>query len=132
MYKETVNYIDYNGEQGTETFYFNFSKAELMEMELTMEGGLVETIDRITKTSNKAALITLFKDLVLKAYGVKSPDGKRFIKNDEVRAEFEQHPAFSDIFVKYATDNVAAEKFVKGIIPADLNAPDKTIAPAAL
>lgn len=132
MFSKTVTYTDYNGQEATETFLFNLSKAELMEWEMDENGGLVETLEKITKANNKQALMRYFKKLVLMSYGVKSIDGKRFIKNDEVRAAFAEHPAFSDIFVEFATNAKSAAAFVNGIIPADLNDAKKTVAPAAM
>jgi hypothetical protein len=131
MYSKTTTYVDYNGQEATETFLFNLSKAELMEWEMSENGGLIETLEKITKANDKRKLMEYFKKLVLKSYGVKAVDGKRFIKNDEVREAFEQHPAFSDIFVEFATDAKSAAAFVKGIIPADLNEATKSVAPAA-
>ena len=120
MLKKTITYVDYNDVERTEDYYFNLSKAELMEMELGIAGGLSETIDKIIKTKDMPSLVKIFKELVLKAYGVKSPDGKRFIKSDELREEFSQTEAYSQLFTELATNAEAAAAFVNGIIPADL------------
>lgn len=124
MLKKTITYTDYNGVERTEDFYFNLSKAELMEMELTTTGGLGETIKQIVKAQDNASIVKIFKDLVLKAHGVKSPDGKRFIKSDEIRDSFEQSEAYSILFMELATDADAAANFVNGIIPNDLQQAD--------
>lgn len=120
MLKKTITYNDYNDVERTEDYYFNLSKAELMEMELSIAGGLSETIDKIIKAKDTPSLVKIFKELVLKAYGVKSPDGKRFIKSDELREEFSQTEAYSQLFMELATNAEAAAAFVNGIIPADL------------
>ena len=120
MIKETITYTDYNGTERKEDFYFNLTKAEIMEMEMSTKGGLAEMIQRIVAAQDQPAIIKIFKDLITKAYGVKSPDGKRFIKNDEVLEEFVQTEAFSQLFMKLATDADAAAKFVNGIVPADM------------
>lgn len=120
MIKETITYTDYNGVERKEDFYFNLTKAEIMEMEMSTKGGLAEMIQRIVAAQDQPAIIKIFKDLIIKAYGVKSPDGKRFIKNDEVVNEFVQTEAFSQLFMKLATDSDAASKFVNGIVPADM------------
>lgn len=119
MLKKTIKYTDYNEVEREEDFYFNLTKAELMEMELSTVGGLTETIDKIVKTKDAPAIIKIFKDLVLKAYGVKSDDGRRFMKSDAIRDEFAQTEAYSIIFMELATDADAAAKFVNGIVPAD-------------
>ena len=120
MKKETITYTDYNGVERTEDHFFNLSKAEIMEMELSIDGGLSETINRIINAKDVPALIKLFKKLLLDSYGVKSPDGKRFIKSEELSTEFAQTEAYSQLFMKLATDADAASAFVNGIIPADL------------
>lgn len=118
MLKKTFTYVDYNGVERTEDHYFNLSKAELMEMELSTAGGLAEMINKIVAAQDAPAIVKIFKDLVLKAYGQKSPDGRRFIKSPEIAAEFAQTEAYSQLFMELATDADAASKFVNGIVPA--------------
>lgn len=119
MLKKTITYNDYNGTERTEDFYFNLTKAEIMEMELSTSGGLAEMITRIVAAQDQPAIIKVFKDLILKAYGEKSPDGKRFIKSDELAMAFSQTEAYSELFMELASDAEAASKFITGIIPAD-------------
>lgn len=120
MLKKTIAYTDYNGVDREETFYFNLSKAEILEMEVGTIGGFEQMIQNIIDAQDGARLIELFKNIVLKSYGVKSPDGKRFIKNQEVRESFSQTEAFSNLFMELATDAEAAAEFVNGIMPANL------------
>mgnify|MGYP007053682748 CR=1 FL=1 len=134
MLKKTITYRDFNDVERTEDFYFNLSKAELMEMELATTGGLAEMIQKIVAAQDVPAIAKIFKDLLLKAYGVKSADGKRFMKKNEygqlLSAEFEQTEAYSIIFMELATDADAAAKFVNGIMPADLAEQAKVSIPA--
>ena len=120
MLKKTITYTDYNGAERTEDFYFNLSKAEITEMEMGVKGGLTETITRIVAAQDSAAIIKIFKDLILKAYGVKSPDGKRFEKSEELSTEFAQTEAYSNLFMELAFDANKAAEFINGIVPADL------------
>lgn len=120
MLKKNITYVDYNGNERTEDFYFNLSKAEIMEMEMSTTGGLAEMIQRIVAAQDAPAIIKIFKELVLKAYGQKSPDGKRFIKSPELASEFSQTEAYSQLFMELATDADAAAAFVNGIVPADM------------
>ena len=117
MLKKTITYTDYNGVERKEDFYFNLTKAEIMEMEMSISGGLTEMINRIVAAQDAPAIVKIFKELVLKAYGVKSPDGKRFIKSDELATEFAQTEAYSQRFMELATDADAASAFVNGIVP---------------
>lgn len=120
MLKKTITYTDYNGNERVEDFYFNFTEAELAEMQLTTEGGLVEMVEKIVQAKDQPAIIRLFKELILKAYGVKSDDGRRFIKNSEVRDSFAQTEAYSILFMELGTDADKAAAFVNGIIPAGI------------
>ena len=118
MLKKTITYVDYNGAERTEDFYFNLSKAEVMEMEMSTSGGLAEMIKKIVAAQDAPAIIKIFKDLILKAYGEKSPDGKRFIKSEEIATSFSQTEAYSQLFMEWATNADEAAKVVNGIIPA--------------
>lgn len=120
MIKKTIEYVDYNGTERKEDFYFNLTKAEVMEMEMSTTGGLAEMITRIVAAQDAPAIIKIFKELVLKAYGQKSADGKRFIKSKELADEFSQTEAYSQLFMELATDAEAAAAFVNGIVPADI------------
>lgn len=117
MLKKTIAYTDYNGIARKEDFYFNLTQAEVTEMEVSVEGGLVEMINRVVAARNGKVIIETFKDVILRAYGEKSPDGRRFIKNQEIRDAFAQTEAYSILFMELATDAKAASEFVNGIIP---------------
>lgn len=119
MLKKTITYTDYNDVERTEDFYFNLSKAEILEMELSTEGGLQRMIEKIVAAQDMPALSKYFKQIILMSYGEKSPDGKRFIKNDKLREEFSQTEAFSQLYVDLATDDQMAADFVNGIIPRE-------------
>lgn len=120
MIKKTISYVDYNDVERSEDFYFNLSKAELMEMEMSIAGGLAEMIAKIVAAQDQPAIIKLFKDLILKAYGEKSPDGKRFIKSAELSEAFSQTEAYSNLFMELSRDSDKAVEFVNGIIPSEL------------
>lgn len=123
MLKKTITYTDYNGSERTEDFYFNLTKAEVVEMEMSTTGGLVEMIKKIVAAQDAPSIIAIFKKLILKAYGEKSPDGKRFIKSDEISNAFSQTEAYSQLFMELATDADKAAEFVNGITPnVDKNA----------
>ena len=120
MLKKTVTYVDYNGVERTEDFYFNLSKAEVTEMELSVRGGLSVMLEELVKSGDNARIVEIFKDLVLRSYGEKSADGKRFVKSKELSEAFSQTEAYSEIFMELALDEKAAAAFVNGILPANL------------
>lgn len=129
MLKKTITYVDYNDQERTETFYFHLSEAEIAEMELSTKGGLQETLKKIIDAKDVQELAKLFKNLILKSYGVKSPDGRNFIKNEEVVNDFVQTPAYSDLYMELATNADAAVDFVLGLLPKKLvdNIPQEEI-----
>lgn len=120
MLKKTITYVDYNGNERVEDFYFNLTKAEATEMELSVEGGLTKKLEDIVNSENNKEIIALFKEIILKAYGEKSQDGKRFIKSEELSEAFSQTEAFSELFMELALDEKAAADFVNGILPANI------------
>ena len=125
MLKKTVTYTDYNGVERTEDLYFNLTTAEITEMEMSVSGGLTGMINRVVAAQDAPSIIKVFKELILKAYGEKSADGKRFIKSEELSTAFSQTEAYSMIFMELATDEKAAAKFIEGIIPPEEEAKRK-------
>lgn len=117
MLKKTYTYTDYNGVTRTETFYFHFTEAEILDMEMSAEGGFAERVQKIIDAKDQSALMKVIKNFVIDAYGVKSDDGRRFIKNEEVKTAFVESPAFSDIFMDMVTNDELAAEFVNGVIP---------------
>ena len=120
MLKKTIKYTDYNGVEREEDFYFNLSKAEIAEMELEIPGGMTAMLQRITAAKDTPSLVKIFKDLILRSYGEKSADGKRFIKSAELNESFSQTEAYSELFMELATNADSASAFINGIIPADV------------
>lgn len=120
MLKKTVTYVDYNGVERTEDFYFNLSKAEVAEMEMSVEGGYSKMLEEIVKSNDNVRIIELFKRILLQSYGEKSADGKRFVKSKELSEAFSQTEAYSEIFMELALDEKAAADFINGIMPANL------------
>lgn len=124
MLKKTIKYTDYNGVERNEDFYFNLTKAEIMEMQMGTTGGFADYIAALVKTQNMPEIVRIFKDIVLKAYGEKSQDGKRFIKTDDnghsLAKAFSETEAFSILYMELATDSKEAAKFINGIVPQDM------------
>lgn len=137
MLKKAIKYTDYNGVEREDTHYFNLSKAEIMEMELSTVGGFAEMIEKVVEAQDTPTIVAIFKDLILKAYGEKAPDGKGFMKLDEdgrpLSRKFSQTEAYSTLFMELATDAEAAAAFINGIVPADVaqEAKSKNLLPGA-
>jgi hypothetical protein len=117
MLKKTIKYVDFNGKEREEDFYFNLTKAEVIELETSIQGRLSNTLREIVESNDEKQIIERFKDLILRAYGEKSPDGKRFIKSQELRDAFSQTEAYSELFMELSTNADAASAFVNGIVP---------------
>lgn len=122
MLKRTMTTVDFGGTERTEEYYFNLTRAEIMEMELNTEGGFVQMIDRISAAKSQLELAKLFKQIICKSYGVLSPDGRKFIKNDAILADFMATQAYSDLYYKLASDADEASAFFEGILPEDVKA----------
>lgn len=123
MLKKSIKFTDYNGVEREETYYFNLSKAEIMEMEMSTVGGFAEMIEKVVAAQDTPTIIAIFKDLILKAYGEKSPDGKRFMKvvnGVRLADAFAETEAYSSLFMELATNAEAAAAFVNGIVPSDV------------
>ena len=131
MLKKEIKQTDYNGVERKETFLFHLTKAELMEMEMGTVGGLTESITNIINSQNTPEIIKIFKEIILKAYGEKSADGKRFIKVDNAGVPlsigFSQTEAYSELFMELATNADEAAKFIQGIMPSDVEISDEQI-----
>lgn len=120
MLKKTITYTDFDGNERTEDFYFNLSKSELILLETTTPGGYVTMLQRIIDSKDNIELMNVFTDLIKKSYGVKSEDGKRFIKNEQVLDDFLSSAAFDEMFTEFFTTENAAAEFAQGIIPKNL------------
>lgn len=119
MLSKEMTYIDYNGVEKTETFYFNLTRAEIIEMEVTYPGGLAEEMERSMKSKDPIKLFKLFKELIGASYGEKSPDGRRFMKSPEISQAFFETPAYDQLYMQMTTDEKFAAEFVKGILPLE-------------
>ena len=117
MVVEKIKYTDFNGLDREEEFMFNLTEAEITEMELTTDGGLSDSIKKIIAAQDTPEIIKVFKMLLLKSYGEKSADGRRFVKSEKLSEDFSQTNAYSQLFMKLANDDKAAVAFINGIMP---------------
>ena len=120
MLKKTITYTNFNDEEVSEDHFFHLSKAELVELEMSHQDGLSEALKAIIEAQDGKAIISEFKKIILGAYGKKSADGKRFVKTQELRDEFESSEAYSTLFMELVTDADKAAEFVNGIVPQGL------------
>lgn len=117
MLKKTIKYTDYNGTERTEDFYFNLTRAEVTEMEMGVDGGYTEMINRMVSKLDAPTIMHTFKRFILDSYGEKSPDGKRFLKSEEIRNNFMATEAYSILFMELCTDSEKAAAFIKAVLP---------------
>jgi len=129
MLKKSIKYTDFNGQEVTEDFYFNLTKAEVAEMEVSastldskgqVSGGMQKLLSDVISSGSGQRIIDVFKEIITKSYGHKSEDGKRFIKSPEISNEFLQTAAYSEFFVELLTDPEAAANFVKAVMPVEI------------
>lgn len=120
MLKKLIKYVDYDGRERSENFYFYLNKAELMEMELGVDGGMQQMIQLIIDKQDIPKIMNAFKTIILKAYGEKSPDGRRFIKSPELSEAFSQTEAYANLYMELVTDANAAAAFINSIVPEEI------------
>lgn len=118
MLKKTITYSAYDDGNTTytEDFYFNLSRAELIEMECGVKGGFTKKLEEISKSSDPTQIMPVFKEIILKSYGKRSDDGKRFIKTKELAEDFEQSEAYSELMLELIRDENAASDFINGLV----------------
>jgi hypothetical protein len=134
MLKRDITYTTFDGEEITEEFHFHISKIEILELETRFEGGLQAMLRRVMTTKDTKMILEEFKRIILLSVGRKSTDGRRFLKTDEIREEFEQSPAFEVLFMDFLEKENYAADFLIGVLPADVakaaeNAPQKLAPP---
>ena len=117
MLKLTKTFTDYDGNVRTEDFYFNLSKAELMKMEMGETGGLEKLLRKIIAEQDNVKIMEYFDDIISRSYGVKSPDGREFVKSPELTKKFKETEAYSDLFMELCTDAKKAADFVNQVLP---------------
>lgn len=122
MLKKNIKYTDYNGVERDETFYFNLTVAEVTVMQMSEAGGYAEMLTRIIEAKDGATIMKTIEEFIMKSYGEKSPDGRQFIKSEELSNAFKQTPAYSNLFIELVTDSKAAADFVNGVLPNKPNA----------
>ena len=129
MYKKTIKYTDYNGVDRTEDFYFNLNEVELAEMQASVSGGYTENLKNAIDTKDVSVLLNILKDIIIRSYGIKSEDGRRFIKKPEYTEEFMETPAYAALYMELISDETKAAEFMNSIIPAKLAEKVKTEKP---
>lgn len=122
MLKKTITYTDYDGNERVEDFYFNLSKAEYVMFENSVIGGMSKEIEQAMAMQNGPRILEIFKDLVDRSYGIKSADGRRFIKNPEILQEFRETEAYVNLFMELVTSAEAGKAFLLGVSPAEITA----------
>jgi hypothetical protein len=120
MLKKTIAYIDLNGVERKEDFYFNLSKPEILKMQGSVKGGYDVRLKGIAADLNGANIMEFFEDLIMRSYGEKSEDGRRFMKSEEISRSFMETPAYEVLFEELVTNDKAAADFVNSIMPADV------------
>ena len=132
MVKETIKYIGFDDQEREEDFYFNLNKTELMEAEFSVSGGLSNAFEKAIKAKNVAAVVFMFRDLLWRAYGEKTPDGRGFHKDPQLTRAFVETPAYDMLFMQLVTEEEKARVFLENLMPKDLPAEAKKTAPASL
>lgn len=121
MLTKQITYTDFFGVERTETFYFNLSQSELVEMQFGTAGGLGEMIQKVVDAKDQQTIIKVFRELILRSYGEVSPDGRRLMKSEEISKAFSETNAYDKLYMELSTDDVAASDFINGIVPKEIS-----------
>lgn len=133
MYQKAIPYVNYNGEKKIKNFYFNLSRSEIAKMHLTTDGGLDQMIKKMVESGSNKEIFEYFENFVLSCYGEKSADGEEFIKNDEIRERFKNHPAYDVLFMEFIEGgDKAMSDFINAVVPRDMQDAMKNSDPEAL
>lgn len=133
MFQKAITYEDYNGVKKTKNFYFNLTRSEIAKMHLMTEGGLDQMIKKMIESGSNKEIFTYFENFVLSCYGEKSADGEEFIKNDEIREKFRNHPAYDVLFMEFIEGgDKAMSDFINAVVPRDMQDAMKKSDPEAL
>lgn len=131
MLKKTMTFVDYEGNERTENHYFNLTKSECLKMEMSTNGGMTKLIIKLIEAQNMPEVMEIFENILFKAYGEKSMDGRQFIKSPELSTAFSQTPAYDQLFVTLCTDADEAAKFINAIIPDEAGQSGNNVVPMA-
>lgn len=133
MFQKAITYEDYNGNKKTKNFYFNLTRSEIAKMHLMTDGGLDQMIKKMIESGSNKEIFTYFENFVLSCYGEKSADGEEFIKNDEIREKFRNHPAYDVLFMEFIEGgDKAMSDFINAVVPRDMQNAMKSSDPEAL
>lgn len=133
MYQKAITYEDYNGVKKTKNFYFNLTRSEIAKMHLMTDGGLDQMIKKMIESGSNKEIFAYFENFVLSCYGEKSADGEEFIKNDEIREKFRNHPAYDVLFMEFIEGgDKAMSDFINAVVPRDMQDAMKSSDPEAL
>ena len=120
MLKKTITYTDYDGMERTEDFWFNLSKTELTKLDAELPGGVLDVLRKIIDKKDRKALVDFIETLILRSYGEKTLDGKRFVKTPDMAEEFMQTPAYDELFMSILSDTDSQTNFINGVIPQSM------------
>lgn len=120
MLKKTITYTDYDGMERTEDFWFNLSKTELTKLDAELPGGVLGVLRKIIDKKDRKALVDFIETLILRSYGEKTLDGKRFVKTPDMAEEFMQTPAYDELFMSILSDTDSQTNFINGVIPQSM------------
>ena len=121
MLKRTINYKDWNDLDRSEEHYFNLTKPEVMKMQTSVEGGYDVKVKALAAGMNGAGIMEFFENFIKQSYGVKSDDGRRFMKSEEISRAFMETRAYEVLFEELVTNSKAAAKFFNDVMPQDLD-----------
>lgn len=120
MFAREFTYIGYDGKEKKDTYHFNLNEAELYELDLSSIYGFTGQMERLLKAERTQEIVEMFKGIILGAVGEVSPDGRRFVKNEQIREDFYRSKAYAQLFVELVSSGEKFSEFLKAAIPEEI------------
>ena len=116
MLKKIVKYIDFNGNERSDTLYFNLTDVEVARLEVKFPGGLEKYINNFNAEERPDEILDLFETVLEMSYGIKSEDGRHFRKPPENTRDFMESAVYTKIFFELLSDADVAADFFKAVV----------------
>lgn len=136
MHVVHLTFEDFNGNTQTRDLHFHLSKTDLIKLAAAMDSDSRKDLaDRLTQRAKEDAKNGVTTDLsateivgiadmldiiIMAAYGIKSEDGMRFDKSDEIREAFKASPMYSELFMSITQDQQSLNNFMNQVLPKDV------------
>lgn len=124
MIQREITWTNFADEEVSKTYYFHITKAEAVEEFLGFaKGSNVNDFETILKeiiaSRDNKKIIGHFKTLLIASVGLRSADGRQFIKDEEITKEFKYSGAMDELLMWMFQNADGAAEFILGMFPKE-------------